>query len=96
MSTYLAVANRDETRYPEPYEVNFHRGENPHASFGVGVHRCLGSHLARLELRLVYEEWHKRFPQYSLDPAATPHVPWPRGVIGLESLKLILGGEKDR
>jgi Cytochrome P450 len=66
---YLAAANRDESRHPDPYAVNFHRGDNPHASFGIGVHGCLGSHLARMEMRLVYEEWHKRIPDYGVAPA---------------------------
>lgn len=85
----LAAANRDESRHPDPYAVNFHRGENPHASFGVGVHRCLGSHLARMEMRLVYEEWHRRIPDYGLAPGARPQVRWPRGALGLDSLPLV-------
>ncbi|MDT7618378.1 MAG: hypothetical protein QOF00_5825 [Pseudonocardiales bacterium] len=88
ISSYLAVANRDEARCPNPFEVDFHRGENPHTSFGVGVHRCLGSHLARLEMRLIYEEWHKRIPDYRITPGTTPRVKWPRGTIGLEGLHL--------
>ena len=89
VSGYLAAANRDESRHPDPYAVNFHRGDNPHASFGIGVHRCLGSHLARMEMRLVYEEWHKRIPDYDLAPGAVPRVRWPRGTIGLEALPLV-------
>jgi cytochrome P450 len=65
---YLAAANRDEVRHPDPYAVNFHRGDNPHASFGIGVHRCLGSHLARRELRVTLREWHRRIPDYWLKP----------------------------
>lgn len=89
VSGYLAAANRDENRHPDPYAVNFHRGDNPHASFGIGVHRCLGSHLARMEMRLVYEEWHKRIPEYGIAPGAVPRVRWPRGTIGLEALPLV-------
>jgi len=86
---YLAAANRDENRHPDPYAVNFHRGDNPHASFGLGVHRCLGSHLARMEMRLVYEEWHKRIPDYGVAPGAVPRVKWPQGTLGLEALPLV-------
>jgi cytochrome P450 len=86
---YLAAANRDEARHPDPYAVNFHRGDNPHASFGIGVHRCLGSHLARMEMRLVYEEWHKRIPEYDVALGAVPRVTWPRGTLGLEALPLV-------
>jgi cytochrome P450 len=86
---YLAAANRDEVRYPDPYAVNFHRGDNPHASFGIGVHRCLGSHLARMEMRLVYAEWHQRIPDYDVAPGAVPRVKWPQGTLGLAALPLV-------
>jgi cytochrome P450 len=86
---YLAAANRDENRHPDPYAVNFHRADNPHASFGIGVHRCLGSHLARMEMRLVYEEWHKRIPDYGVAPGVVSRVRWPQGTLGLEALPLV-------
>ena len=44
------------------------RNPNRHLAFGGGVHRCLGSHLARMELRVVLREWHKRIPEYHLAP----------------------------
>jgi cytochrome P450 len=91
VTSLLAVANRDEGGRPEPYETNFQRGDNPQVSFGVGVHRCLGSHLARLEMRIVYEEWHRRIPDYRIADGSTPRVKWPRGTIGLESLDLVFG-----
>jgi cytochrome P450 len=86
---YLAAANRDENRHPDPYAVNFNRGDNAHASFGLGVHRCLGSHLARMEMRLVYEEWQQRVPDYRVAPGAVPRVRWPQGTLGLEALPLV-------
>jgi hypothetical protein len=91
VSAHLQAANRDEAACPRPYEVDFHRPENSHASFGLGVHRCLGSHLARLEMRLVYEEWHRRIPEYRIAGGAEPEIVWPRGTLGLESLRLTLG-----
>jgi cytochrome P450 len=57
-----------------------------HLAFGGGIHRCLGSHLARRELRLTIEEFHARIPDYSLAGEATTR--WPAGTFGLESLPL--------
>jgi cytochrome P450 len=88
ITSYLAVANRDEKMFPNPYEIDFHRPDNRHISFGMGVHRCLGSHLARLEMQVLYEEWHKRIPNYHITPGTTPRVHWPRGTVGLDSLHL--------
>jgi len=90
ITAYLAVANRDEAVFPHPYEIDFHRSENPHVSFGMGPHRCLGSHLARLEMQIFYDEWHKRIPNYHITPGTTPRVHWPRGTTGLESLHLTI------
>jgi cytochrome P450 len=88
---YLAVANRDATTFPHPNEVDFHRPDNRHVTFGMGVHRCLGSHLARLEMQVLYEEWHQRIPEYHITPGTTPRVHWPRGTVGLDSLHLTVG-----
>ncbi len=91
ITSYLAVANRDETMFPNPYELDFHRSDNRHITFGMGVHRCLGSHLARLEMQVLYEEWHQRIPHYRITEGTTPHVHWPRGTVGLDSLHLTIG-----
>jgi cytochrome P450 len=91
ITSYLAVANRDEKLFPNPYELDFHRADNRHITFGMGVHRCLGSHLARLEMQVLYEEWHKRIPTYHVTEGTTPHVHWPRGTVGLDSLHLTIG-----
>ena len=50
--------------------MRFDREVNRHIAFGGGVHRCLGSHLARLELRVALREWHKRIPEYEIEPDA--------------------------
>lgn len=64
----LGAANLDPAEFPEPLEVRFDRDVNRHLAFGGGVHRCLGSHLARLELRIALREWHRRIPEYTLSP----------------------------
>jgi cytochrome P450 len=89
VSAYLAVANRDPAGRANPLEMDFHRADNAHASFGLGPHRCLGSHLARLEMLVVYEEWHKLIPDYEIAPGADPRVRWPSGTLGIESLPLV-------
>ena len=50
--------------FGNPEDVDFHREDNPHIAFGGGVHRCVGSHLARMELRVALREWHRRIPDY--------------------------------
>jgi cytochrome P450 len=62
----LAIPNHDPELHPEPDCVDFSREVNKHIAFGAGVHRCLGSHLARLELRVALREWHRRIPAYRL------------------------------
>ena len=62
----LPVYNLDPELFPDPGTVDFARESNKHIAFGAGVHRCLGSHLARLELRIVVREWHRRIPEYRL------------------------------
>jgi len=64
----LSAANLDPAEFPEPLEVRFDRPSNRHLAFGGGVHRCLGSHLARRELRVALREWHRRIPEYALVP----------------------------
>jgi cytochrome P450 len=63
----LGSANTDERHLEDADVVDFSRNSK-HLSFGAGVHRCLGSHLARLELRTTLREWHKRIPNYSIAP----------------------------
>ena len=73
------AANRDPEVFPDADRVVLDREENRHAAFGLGIHRCLGSNLARLELRVALEEWLARFPEFELvDPAA---VTWSKGQV---------------
>jgi len=73
------AANRDPAHFDRADEVVIDREVNRHAAFGLGIHRCLGSHLARMELRVALEVWLARIPEFSLaDPAA---VTWSTGQI---------------
>jgi cytochrome P450 len=59
--------------------VRLDREQNRHAAFGLGIHRCLGSNLARMELRVALEEWLNRYPDFELaDPGA---VTWSAGQV---------------
>jgi cytochrome P450 len=64
----LGAANVDPADFPDPLTVDFDRRGNRHLAFGAGPHRCLGSHLARRELRIALREWHRRIPEYALSP----------------------------
>jgi cytochrome P450 len=65
-------ASRDEDEFPSAGEIVLDRGTNRHLAFGAGPHRCVGSHLARLELVVAFEELHRRLPDYRLAPGTTP------------------------
>ncbi|WP_157172084.1 cytochrome P450 [Nocardia higoensis] len=67
INAFWAAANVDPTYHEDPLVVDFHRGRKTHMTFAGGVHRCLGSHLARLELRVALEEILSRTPSYEID-----------------------------
>ena len=72
ITVLLGSANIDERGFPQPDDVDFERPANRHLAFGGGVHRCLGSHLARLELRAAISELHQRIPDYRITPGEEP------------------------
>ena len=73
------AANRDPAQFDRAGEVVIDREVNRHAAFGLGIHRCVGSHLARMELRVALEAWLARIPEFTLaDPTA---VTWAAGQI---------------
>jgi cytochrome P450 len=73
------AANRDPVQFERAGEVLIDREVNRHAAFGLGIHRCIGSHLARMELRVALEVWLERIGEFSLaDPGA---VTWSSGQI---------------
>lgn len=73
------AANRDPAMFPDADKVVLDRKENRHAAFGLGIHRCVGSNLARMEMMVAIEEWLKRIPDFRLDPAG--QVTWSEGTV---------------
>jgi cytochrome P450 len=73
------AANRDPEFFADADEVQLDRAENRHAAFGLGIHRCIGSNLARMELRVALEEWMACYPDFELsDPG---QVTWSAGQV---------------
>jgi cytochrome P450 len=69
----LGAANGDDGEFDDADGVDFGRTPNRHLAFGGGPHRCLGSHLARMELRVALEEFHRRIPDYEIAPGTDIH-----------------------
>jgi cytochrome P450 len=86
----FGAGNRDEAKFPDGDTVTIDRQPNPHFAFGVGIHRCLGSNLARREVRIALEEFLVRYPEFSLAPDSDP--PWH----GISPLPLVLSVEDGR
>ena len=63
--------NRDETKFDQPFEFDIERTPNKHVAFGYGAHVCLGQHLARLEMRVLWEELAKRVESFELNGTPT-------------------------
>jgi cytochrome P450 family 142 subfamily A polypeptide 1 len=80
-------ANRDETKFADPYKFDVEREPNEHVAFGFGAHFCLGQALARLELRVMFEQLLTRMPDLELavDPTELPRRP-ANFISGLESM----------
>ena len=84
----LGAANVDARELPDAGEVRWDRDVNRHLAFGGGVHRCLGSHLARLELRVALREWHRRIPDYRVKPGVL--LDYTPGIRALDSFPMLL------
>jgi cytochrome P450 len=82
------AGNRDPRVFENPDDVMLDRAHNPHIAFGVGIHRCAGSNLARMEMRVAIQEWLARIPDFRLeDPDA---VTWAGGQVrGPRSMMLV-------
>lgn len=85
------AANRDPQAFPDADKVVIDRQDNRHAAFGLGIHRCIGSNLARMEITVALQEWLKRIPKFRLKSA--PAVAWSRGAVrGPRILPFVIGG----
>ena len=82
------LANRDDGVFENAPAVQLDRETNVHLAFGAGIHRCLGSNLARIELRIALEEWLKRIPEFSIRENARVTA-YARVTIGLHALPLV-------
>jgi hypothetical protein len=84
------AANRDPAMFPDADKVLIDRKQNPHAAFGLGIHRCIGSNLARMEMTVAIAEWLKRIPDFRLDPAG--EITWSEGTVrGPRQLPMLFG-----
>ncbi len=72
VSLLLGASNLDDAEFTTAQTADFDRERNRHLAFGAGPHRCLGSHLARMELRVALEEFHARIPDYQIKRGETP------------------------
>jgi cytochrome P450 len=87
------AANRDPAMFPDAGRVVIDRSPNRHAAFGLGIHRCLGSHLARMELTVALQEWLAKIPDFSLAPDGA--VEWAAGQLrGPRTLPLVFGADQ--
>ncbi len=86
-----AAINRDGTDEVSTDDLVMDGKMHRHWGFGGGPHRCLGSHLARIELTIIVEEWLKQIPDFQLPEGYIPEIPFPSKTFGLKSLPLTWG-----
>jgi len=86
--TILPSANFDPEVFPNPLEVDFNRPRKTILAFTVGVHSCMGGHLARMELKIALQEWLKRIPKFAVKPGAEIAYK-PGGVVGPAAVPLV-------
>jgi cytochrome P450 len=87
VNVMLGSANTDERSWDDVDTVDFEREGNRHIAFGGGAHRCLGSHLARMELRVALEEWHAAIPDYRVRDGVV--LRYSQGLRAVENLELV-------
>ncbi len=84
----FGAANVDVSEFADAGGLVWDREVNRHLAFGGGIHRCLGSHLARLELRVALREWHRRIPDYSIKPGV--ELEFTAGIRTLDTFPMLL------
>jgi len=89
----LGAVNRDGSDLTSGDDVVMDGKLHRHWSFGGGAHRCLGSHLARMELSIVITEWLRHIPEFELAPGYQPEIPWPSATCTLRHLPLAFSTE---
>jgi cytochrome P450 len=89
VAALFGAANRDETQFTDAERFDVRRSPNKHMAFGVGVHRCLGERLARLEAKLVFARLLERTSTMEMQ-TATPHYRRTTMFRSLESLPVLL------
>ncbi|HEY7053876.1 MAG TPA: cytochrome P450 [Mycobacterium sp.] len=82
----LGAINRDGSDATSGDDLVMDGKVHKHWGFGGGQHRCLGSHLARMELKIVVTEWLRRIPEFELAPAYRPEITWPSATCSLKEL----------
>jgi hypothetical protein len=83
------AANRDPEVFERADEFVVDRAVNRHIAFGLGIHRCLGSNLARLEMIVAFQEWMDEFPRFELDTSG--ETSWASGQVrGPRKLPVLL------
>jgi cytochrome P450 len=87
----IAAINRDDSDEISTDAVVMDGKVHRHWGYGGGPHRCLGSHLARMELTLVLDEWLKRIPEFSVEAGYEPQIKFPAQTFALERVPLKLG-----
>jgi len=86
----FGAANRDPSVFADPDKLVLDRSPNPHLGFGLGLHRCVGSHLAKLQLQVAFTELLNRYAQFQLDPQG--QIEFSSGLgQGIIALPLIFG-----
>jgi cytochrome P450 len=88
VTSILPACNFDPDVFPDPTEVRFDRPKKIILAFTVGVHSCMGAHLARLEIKIALQEWLRRIPEFTLKPGTRIEYR-PGGVIGPEHVPLV-------